>query len=147
MTRWIKRRLLIVSLVVLAALAASWWWLSGNGATDGQWQTARAHPADIEDLVTALGTLEPYDYVDVGAQVSGQLEKLHVDLGDKVEKGQLLAEIDASVQESQVQAGLAQLDALRAQLEQQRAELELAQVQFDRQERLRQADATSDDAW
>ncbi|WP_370209962.1 efflux RND transporter periplasmic adaptor subunit [Alloalcanivorax venustensis] len=147
MTRWIKRRLLIVSLVVLAALAASWWWLSGNGATDGQWQTARVQPADIEDLVTALGTLEPYDYVDVGAQVSGQLEKLHVDLGDKVKKGQLLAEIDASVQESQVQAGLAQLDALRAQLEQQRAELELAQVQFDRQERLRQADATSDDAW
>ena len=103
--------------------------------------------ADIEDLVTALGTLEPYDYVDVGAQVSGQLEQLHVDLGDKVEKGQLLAEIDASVQESRVQAGLAELDALRAQLEQQRAELELARLQFDRQERLRQADATSDDAW
>ena len=90
MTRWIKRRLLIVSLVVLAALAASWWWLSGNGATDGQWQTARVQPADIEDLVTALGTLEPYDYVDVGAQVSGQLEKLHVDLGDKVEKLSLI---------------------------------------------------------
>jgi len=139
--------LLIVSLVLLAILAVSWWWLSGNGATVGQWQTARAQPADIEDLVTALGTLEPYDYVDVGAQVSGQLEKLHVDLGDKVKKGQLLAEIDASVQESRVQAGLAELDALRAQLEQQRAELELAQLQFNRQERLRQADATSDDAW
>ncbi|MGB0538625.1 MAG: biotin/lipoyl-binding protein, partial [Alloalcanivorax venustensis] len=96
MTRWIKGHLRIVVLVVLAVLGAAWWWLSGNGATAGQWQTARVQTADIEDLVTALGTLEPYDYVDVGAQVSGQLEKLHVDLGDRVKKGQLLAEIDAS---------------------------------------------------
>lgn len=145
MTRWIKRHRVIVSAVIIGLLAAFWWWPGSDSAS--QWQTAEVKRADIEDLVTALGTLEPYDYVDVGAQVSGQLETLHVKVGDTVTKDQLLAEIDASVQESRVQAGMAELSALRAQLEQQRAELELAQVKFDRQERLKQADATSDDAW
>ncbi|KZZ27147.1 efflux transporter periplasmic adaptor subunit, partial [Alcanivorax sp. HI0083] len=99
------------------------------------------------ELVTALGTLEPGDYVDVGAQVSGQLTRLHVDVGDSVEQGQLLAEIDASVQQTQVDAGLAELEALRAQLEQREAELNLAELQFQRQQRLRAANATSDDAF
>ncbi|MEO1900369.1 MAG: efflux RND transporter periplasmic adaptor subunit [Alcanivorax sp.] len=143
---WIKRHpLLIVFAGVLLAALLWWRWPAAAGAD--QWRTASVERADIEDRVTALGTLEPLDYVDVGAQVSGQLEKLHVDVGDKVKEGQLLAEIDASVQQARVDEGEAQLDALRAQLEQQRAELELAQLQFQRQERLRGADATSDDAW
>ena len=101
----------------------------------------------MEELVTALGTLEPKDYVDVGAQVSGQLTRLHVDVGDTVEEGQLLAELDASVQQTKVDAGLAELESLQAQLEQRQAELELARLQYQRQERLRGADATSEDAF
>ena len=110
-------------------------------------KTAQVERGDVEELVTALGTLEPGDYVDVGAQVSGQLTQLHVDVGDSVEQGQLLAEIDASVQQTQVEAGLAELEALRAQSEQQQAELELAELQYQRQQRLRDANATSDDAF
>lgn len=144
---WIKRHpWLSVLLVVVVLGIGAWLWPAGDGGA-GQWRTAEVERTDIEDLVTALGTLEPLDYVDVGAQVSGQLEKLHVDVGDKVQEGQLLAEIDASVQQARVEEGEAQLDALRAQLEQQRAELELARLQYQRQERLRGADATSDDAW
>lgn len=135
-----------LSVLVLVLALGAWLWPAGDGGA-GQWRTAKVERADIEDLVTALGTLEPLDYVDVGAQVSGQLEKLHVDVGDTVKKGQLLAEIDASVQQARVEEGKAQLDALRAQLEQQRAELELARLKFQRQQRLREADATSDDAW
>lgn len=135
-----------LSVLVLVLALGVWLWPTGDGGA-GQWRTAKVERADIEDLVTALGTLEPLDYVDVGAQVSGQLEKLHVDVGDTVKKGQLLAEIDASVQQARVEEGKAQLDALRAQLEQQRAELELARLKFQRQQRLREADATSDDAW
>ena len=143
----IKRHpfLIVFACALLAALV---WW-AWPAATDGadQWRTAPVERADIEDRVTALGTLEPLDYVDVGAQVSGQLKTLYVDVGDKVKKGQLLAEIDASVQQARVEEAEAGLGALRAQLEQQRAELELAELQFQRQERLRDADATSDDAW
>ncbi|MFP1677601.1 efflux RND transporter periplasmic adaptor subunit [Alloalcanivorax sp. C16-2] len=144
---WIKRHPWVsLSVLVLVVALGAWLWPAGDGGA-GQWRTAEVERTDIEDLVTALGTLEPLDYVDVGAQVSGQLEKLHVDVGDTVKEGQLLAEIDASVQQARVEEGKAQLDALRAQLEQQHAELELARLQFERQERLREADATSDDAW
>ena len=149
MSRWIRRypktALLFVILIVCLLLAGWRWGFASAPAI--QWKTATVERGDVEELVTALGTLEPGDYVDVGAQVSGQLTRLHVDVGDSVEQGQLLAEIDASVQQTQVDAGLAELEALRAQLEQREAELNLAELQFQRQQRLRAANATSDDAF
>lgn len=149
MPRWIRRypkaALLFVILIVSLLLVGWRWGFAPAPVT--QWKTAMVERGDVEELVTALGTLEPGDYVDVGAQVSGQLTQLHVDVGDSVEQGQLLAEIDASVQQTQVDAGLAELEALRAQREQQQAEQELAELQFQRQQRLREANATSEDAF
>lgn len=149
MSRWIRRypkaALLFVILVVSLLLVGWRWGVASAPVT--QWKTATVERGDVEELVTALGTLEPGDYVDVGAQVSGQLTRLHVDVGDSVEQGQLLAEIDASVQQTQVDAGLAELEGLRAQLEQREAELNLAELQYQRQQRLRAANATSDDAF
>ncbi|MFS2055781.1 biotin/lipoyl-binding protein, partial [Variovorax sp. CT11-76] len=78
--------------------------------------------ADIESSVTAVGTLQPRRYVDVGAQVSGQILRLAVQPGDRVQKGQLLVEIDPSVQRATVDAGRASLAGLRAQLADQRAQ-------------------------
>ncbi len=149
MSRWIRRypktALLFVILIVCLLLAGWRWGFASAPAI--QWKTATVERGDVEELVTALGTLEPGDYVDVGAQVSGQLTRLYVDVGDSVEQGQLLAEIDASVQQTQVDAGLAELEALRAQLEQRQAELDLAALQYQRQQRLRDANATSEDAF
>ncbi|MEQ3637483.1 efflux RND transporter periplasmic adaptor subunit [Alcanivorax sp.] len=149
MPRWIRRfpkTVLFVVVLIVCLLFAGWrWGFSSAPAT--QWETATVERGDVEELVTALGTLEPGDYVDVGAQVSGQLTHLYVDVGDSVEEEQLLAEIDASVQQTQVDAGLAELEALRAQLEQRQAELNLAELQYQRQQRLRDANATSEDAF
>ncbi len=127
-------------------LVTGWRWGMAS-SPQIQWQTVTVERGDVEELVTALGTLEPSDYVDVGAQVSGQLTRLHVAVGDRVEEGQLLAEIDASVQQSKVDAGLAELESLRAQRDQRKAELELARLQFQRQQRLHDARATSEDAF
>ena len=149
MSRWIRRypkTALSCVILIVCLLLVGWRWGFAS-APAIQWKTATVERGDVEELVTALGTLEPGDYVDVGAQVSGQLTQLHVDVGDSVEQGQLLAEIDASVQQTQVDAGLAELEALRAQREQQQAELELAELQYQRQQRLREANATSDDAF
>ncbi|WP_328716804.1 efflux RND transporter periplasmic adaptor subunit [Halomonas elongata] len=149
MPPWIRRRpktALSLLIIIMAALAVGWHW--GLASTPAvQWRTDPVTRGDVEEVVTALGTLEPQDYVDVGAQVSGQLTELYVDVGDSVEQGQLLAEIDASVQKSRVEAGQAELEALRAQREQRQAELELARQQYQRQQRLLDADATSDDAY
>lgn len=149
MAAWIRRypKTAVTSLVLIVLLLVMGWRWGFASSPEIQWQTATVERGDVEELVTALGTLEPKDYVDVGAQVSGQLTRLHVDVGDTVEEGQLLAELDASVQQTKVDAGLAELESLQAQLEQRQAELELARLQYQRQERLRGADATSEDAF
>lgn len=108
--------------------------------------TAPVVRGNIENLVTATGTLQPRDYVDVGAQVSGQLKILHVDVGSEVKQGDLLAEIDATVYLAKVDATRAQLRNQRAQLLDREAQLKLAQVNYTRQQNLLKEDATTQEA-
>ena len=88
---------------------------------------------DIESSVTALGTLQPRRYVDVGAQASGQIRTLHVEVGDVVRQGQLLVEIDPSTQQAKLDAGRYSIENLKAQLAEQRAQYQLATQQYQRQ--------------
>ena len=97
---------------------------------------------DVESTVTAIGTLQPRTYVDVGAQVSGQITRLLVSPGAQVEKGALLVEIDPSVQRATVDAGRASLASLRAQIAEQQAQLKLASQQLKRQQQLASEEAT-----
>ncbi len=87
--------------------------------------------------------LEPSDYVDVGAQVSGQLELIHVRVGQPVSTGDLLAEIDPTVYVAKVDATRAQLKNQQAQLSDRKAQLQLAEIQFQRQQNLWREDATT----
>ena len=87
-------------LLLVALLAGGgWWWLQPADEPPPVAQVARG---DIELLVTATGTLEPRRSVDVGAQVSGQVKHIHVQIGDTVKRGQLLLEIDPDVQQAVV---------------------------------------------
>ncbi|MGR7922805.1 efflux RND transporter periplasmic adaptor subunit [Zobellella denitrificans] len=101
---------------------------------------------ELVDQVTATGVLQPSDYVDVGAQVSGQLKVIHVEVGDKVRAGDLLAEIDPTVYLAQVDASRAQLRNQRAQLKDREAQLTLARLQHRRQQNLMAENATSREA-
>lgn len=94
--------------------------------------TATIERGDIEQTVSALGKLVPKTYVDVGAQISGQLSRVHVEIGAQVERGQLLAEIDPRLAESRVRAEQARLASLAAQLGERRAELKLNEQQHVR---------------
>ncbi|MFN2338575.1 MAG: efflux RND transporter periplasmic adaptor subunit [Gammaproteobacteria bacterium] len=98
---------------------------------------------DIEEVVTATGTLQPRDYVDVGAQVSGQLHKIHIEVGSKVEAEQLLAEIDPTLFMARVDASRAQLRFQQAQLRDREAKLTLAESQHRRQQNLLAEEATT----
>lgn len=100
----------------------------------------------IEETVTSQGKLEAKEYVDVGAQVSGQLKKVYVDIGDVIESGHLIAEIDARVYQSKVEADAARLKSLQAQLAEQQAQVVLAQQQFERNQRLIKTHAVSQEA-
>jgi len=100
---------------------------------------------DIESSVTALGTLQPRRYVDVGAQASGQIRKLHVEVGDPVKEGQLLVEIDPSTQQARLDAGRFSIDNLKAQLAEQQAQYQLAEQQYKRQRNLAAGGATREE--
>lgn len=141
----LARRHLYVTLAVLAALAALLVYVvfAQSESSTGGYATAVVSRGDIEDTVTALGNLQPRDYVDVGAQVSGQLKKLYVNLGDRVKQGQLLAEIDPRVLDSKVETDKSDLANLKAQLADKEALLARAKADYDRQDRLTKADATS----
>ncbi len=108
--------------------------------------TALVQRGDLEDTVSATGTLQPRDYVDVGTQVSGQVKVLHVEIGDTVKKGDLLAEIDPAVYRSKVDASQAQLRNLDAQLDQRRAQLRLAEQKARRQDNMARENATTAEA-
>ncbi len=139
-----------VALSIGAALIAGvglWAFLMPSGGNDRPTMTQKVVIGDVEDTVTAVGKLQPLQFVDVGTQVSGQLKKLHVTYGDAVEQGQLLAEIEPTIYQARVNAGEAQLLNLQAQLAQRRAEGTLAGQQFGRQTALLAERATSQDAF
>ena len=131
--------------VVVLALAAGGWWTISRNAADAAPPPLLAEVVrgDIENAITAGGTVNPSAFVDVGAQASGQLQKLHVVVGQTVVEGELLAEIDATVQISRVEQGRAQLRSAEAQREAREASLTLAEANAARQERLLAAAATS----
>ena len=117
-----------------------------TSASQRQYTIAVVQRGDLEDAVTATGILQPRDYVDVGTQVSGQLKKLHVEIGSTVKAGQLLAEIDPTVYLSRVDADRAQLRTQQAQLADKQAQLALAEQQHQRQANLMRENATTQDA-
>ncbi|MFO7703624.1 MAG: efflux RND transporter periplasmic adaptor subunit [Halopseudomonas sp.] len=140
------RLLLWLTALALGAAALIWLlWLSPQNRA-AEYTSVEVQRSSIEDNITALGTLGPLDYVDVGTQVSGQLLRLHVELGDSVEKDQLLAEIDPTVYLARVEASTAQLANLQAQLADRQAQHTLAKLQAERQRNLRNLDATSQEA-
>jgi macrolide-specific efflux system membrane fusion protein len=137
-----RRRWTGGALLALALAAGALWWLWWKPLPAAEWQLATVQSGEIEASVAAIGTLQPLHSVEVGAQVSGQITQLHVTAGDVVEKGQLLAEIDASVFAATVEAGRAQLAGLKAQLDDARAQWQLAQLQHARQQQMAQDGST-----
>ena len=134
------RRALLVALCLIPIIAVSAWQVLPPGRD--QYATVQVARADIESSVTALGTLQPRRYVDVGAQASGQIRKIHVEAGDQVQEGQLLVEIDPSTQKAKLDASRYAIENLKAQLQEQKAQHALARQKYQRQQRLAAGNAT-----
>ena len=134
------RRALLIALSLLLVVALAVWFLLKPGRE--AFDTVPVTRGDIESSVTALGTLQPRQYVDVGAQASGQIHKIHVDVGHEVKEGQLLVEIDPSTQTAKLDASRYAIENLKAQLQEQRALHDLARQKYQRQQTLAQGGAT-----
>ncbi|PXX37760.1 efflux RND transporter periplasmic adaptor subunit [Undibacterium pigrum] len=137
----------IIIAVILLILAGIYAYRQIAGGDDEEkWLTAVVQKADIEDAITATGSLQPKDFVDVGTQVSGQLKILHVEVGAVVKAKDLLAEIDPTVYLSKADADRAQLRNQTAQLADKQAQLQLAELQLTRQKNLMREQATTEES-
>lgn len=143
--RWPRR--VALALVLGASGAGAWWgWKATAAPPVPSVPTAVVTRGDVEDFVTAVGRLEPRDFVDVGTQVSGQLRRIHVAIGARVKQGDLLAELDPTLFQSRVDADRAQLAKLSADAAERDARLTLARQQLTRQRNLARQNATSTEA-
>jgi macrolide-specific efflux system membrane fusion protein len=134
---------LVLAVVGLGLVGFGAWKVLSGGDDQDEYLYAPVEVGDIEDLVTATGTLEPRDYVDVGAQVSGQILKIYVEVGDEVKVGDVLAEIDAEQARARVESNQANLAAAKISLESTRWDLEKSKRDYERQQALMAENATT----
>lgn len=124
------RSRIITVVSVLAVLGVAFWlYLRNASGETPPYRLATVERADLEAAVSATGALSAVTTVQVGTQVSGQIEAIFVDFNDRVKKGELIARIDPTLQQQAVR------DA-QAGLERNQAELEQAQREFDRNRQL-----------
>ena len=142
----------LITLVVLGVLAAAVWLVYSMYAPSEEVvvQTETVAVGDLMSVISASGTVEPEELVNVGAQVSGKImafgkdgEGKPIDYGTRVTKGMLLAQIDdvlydAALREAQAQKLQAEVAILSADasIKQAKAQLALAKSNFERAERL-----------
>ena len=127
-----NKRWFWILLILALVLGGGWWWrqrsAQGNGATS--FRTVPLDRGDIRQTVTANGALEAVQTVLVGSEVSGKIVALYADFNSPVTNGQVLAQLDASTYERQVEQATAELNSAKAALK-------LAAANFTRAEELR----------
>ncbi len=126
---------IIVSVIVAIAILA--WLLSGKKKdTTINFTTEAVAPTNIENSVTATGTIEAVKTVTVGTQVSGIINKLFVDYNSVVKKGQVIAELDKQNLQSQLNSAKAQLSQAQANLLSAQSDLAYQKVNYQRNKTL-----------
>ncbi len=136
-----------------------WWWLAagvafaaagivllanlrGNGE-ETRYLTAPLERGSLTVVVTATGSLEPTDQVDVGSELSGIIAKVYVDRNDAVRAGELLARLDTSKLEAQARQARAAVEAAGARVRESEATLAESRLAFTRTQELFEAELVS----
>ena len=126
-----KKALVIAAVAAIATLAV--WLLSGGKKEEKiTFDTAAVAPANIMNIITATGTIEPVTSVTVGTQVSGIVNKLFVDYNSVVKKGQVIAELDKTNLMSQLNTAKTQLATAQSQLNYQTANYKRYKTLFEK---------------
>lgn len=132
-----RLRWLLLPVMLLVGMAGWYGWKTyGSQPAADTVVTEVPQRGNIENSVTASGLLSPIKDVDVGAQVSGQLKSLKVEVGDTVKEGQLIAEIDSASIETQIEIAEAELANLKAQMIDKEAQVVLSAANLERQRAL-----------
>ncbi len=129
------RRLMILAVVVAAAGGGWFWWSHSVGGPAITYTTQPATRGDLSVTVTATGTVEPTNQVDVSSELSGAVGSVEVDFNDTVKQGQTLAtlksdKLAASVEQAKAQLAARQADVAQAQLNADQTALALHRAQM-----------------
>ncbi|EFC33136.1 efflux RND transporter periplasmic adaptor subunit [Campylobacter jejuni] len=136
-----KKIILIILIVILGSIGA--YFIFFNNDEKISYLTQKIQKKDISQTIEAVGKVYAKDQVDVGAQVSGQIIKLYVDVGTHVKQGDLIAQIDKDKQQNDLDITKAQLQSAKANLESKKVALEIASKQYQREQKLYAAKASS----
>ena len=117
-----QRKVLVAAVAFVAIVVIVWMVRRSKGSTDAGYRFATVTVGNIQQTVSATGTLNAVTTVQVGTQVSGQVSAIFADFNSRVTKGQLLARIDPTLQEQAVRDAQAQLEKAQAQLRQAQQE-------------------------
>ena len=122
--RW-RVRLIVIGLVVAGAAV---WWFTRTPPAPPKPPSGVVALGDVTQTVQAAGVLQAKTKVDVGAQVSGQVQTLHVELGQQVKKGELLVSLDPELARSDVAQAEAAVAQASAAIDSRRVDAEAARL-------------------
>lgn len=131
-----------VSVIIVLILTSLVFWMA-TSEDEVTYMTEKVRTGNISQVVEATGEVAAVNLVSVGAQVSGQIKKLYVVLGQEVKQGQMIAEIDSQTQENTLNTDKAKLSNYKAQLEARKTILTIAKKQYDRELVLIKTNSTS----
>jgi len=136
-----KKKLLVY--VILAAAAAGLYFKYFKKEDTITYITQPVRRQNVEKVVNATGEVKAVDLVTVGAQVSGKIEKLYVLIGQTVKMGDMIAEIDSTTQQNDVDIAKAKMSSYQAQLKAAKTSLKIAKKQYLRMQNLKKQNAAS----
>ena len=111
-----RNKLLFIVAVLLLSVIGIWYWSGKSESKQDRYKTQVVDRGDIVQSISANGTLNPVELVNVGTQVSGTVSKMYVDFNDEIEAGQVLAELDPALFRAQQQQSEANVMNAQASL-------------------------------
>lgn len=125
-----RKRFIVAAVLALTLVLGGVWLLRSAEANDGgTYRLAEVTRGDLESTIASTGTLQPVVTVQVGTRVSGKVTALYADFNDRVSEGQLIARIDATLQQQAVREA-------ESNLARSRADLDRAEQEFNRNKTL-----------
>ncbi len=138
-----RRRLLIILALAIILIVVLYNTSVSERNKEPEYVTAPASIADFDVIVTATGTVEPTNLVEISSELSGTLSNVYADFNDTVKKGSVLAELDTAKLDAQVAVSKAALDSRIARVAMARATLDDAQEKYRNAQRLEERGVTS----
>ena len=126
------KKLIIIIVVLLAVGASAGVYYANRPKAEPEVTTLPITRGDIADVVAATGTLEAVQTVNVGTQVSGVVQELHADYNDIVKAGQVIARLDPSIIQTQIEQQKANVTRAEADLDRLRVGLADAEQKLQR---------------